>query len=177
MAAVERVRTISVKSIENTELRIVRPLLGVWREEIDAYLETYRIKFRDDASNRDLAPLRNRVRHKIIPLLEKHFGRRIRQSIWRAAHLIAEDESVFEALISSNLTTDAKLSVQELRRLAIALQRRAIKKWLERKKVANVGYEIVESVRALLNPAPGPAKINLARGLHVRRRGGKIFIE
>ena len=170
-------RAISVQSIESTKLRIVRPLLGVWREEIDAYLETYRIKFREDASNRDLAPLRNRVRHKIIPLLEKHFGRRIRQSIWRAGHLIAEDEGVLEALIPSKFITGAKLGLRELRSLPMALQRRAIKKWLERMKVANVGYEIVESVRALLDPATGPAKINLARGLHVRRRSGKIFIE
>ena len=170
-------RAVSVQSIASTELQIVRPLLGVWREEIDAYLETYRLRFRDDASNRDLAPLRNRVRHKIIPLLEEYFGRRIRWSIWRAAHLIAEDESVLEALISSNFTTEAKLSLQELRLLPIALQRRAIKKWLEQKNVANVGYEIVESVRTLLDSATGPAKINLARGLHVRRRAGKIFIE
>jgi hypothetical protein len=59
----------------------------------------------------------------------------------------------------------------------MAVQRRAIKKWLEQKKVANVGYEIVESVRMSLDSVTGPAKINLARGLHVRRRAGKIFIE
>jgi len=170
-------RVISVQSIASTELQIVRPLLGVWREEIDAYLETYRTKFRDDASNRDLAPLRNRVRHKIIPLLEEHFGRRIRRSIWRAAHLIAEDESLLEALIPPKFITGATLDLRELRSLPLALQRRAIKKWLEQKKVANVGYEIVESVRMSLDSVTGSAKINLARGLHVRRRGGKIFVE
>ena len=85
-------REIVSRHIGRVELKIVRPLLGVWREEIDEYVRAHRIKFREDATNKSLIPLRNRVRRKIIPFLEKQFGRPIRKSVWRAASITAEEE-------------------------------------------------------------------------------------
>ena len=79
-------------------LEIVRPLLGVWRSEIDHYLEEHRLKFRDDATNEKLNARRNRMRHQIIPWLEKQFGRNIRVTIWRAATVLAEEEDFLETL-------------------------------------------------------------------------------
>ena len=52
-------------------LEIVRPLLGVWRSEIDDYVAEHRLKFREDATNEELDARRNRMRHKIIPLAGK----------------------------------------------------------------------------------------------------------
>src|SRR2546426_6865506 len=78
-------RDVSTRRVENVDLAIVRPLLSVWRAEIDDYVHEYRLKFREDASNKNLAPMRNRVRNRIIPYLEKILGRNIRQNIWRTA--------------------------------------------------------------------------------------------
>lgn len=50
---------------------VVRPLLSVGRDEILAYASTHRIPFREDSSNTDLAFLRNRVRHELLPLMER----------------------------------------------------------------------------------------------------------
>ena len=47
--------------------KTVAPLDPVWREEIDKYVRKHRLRFRDDASNKNLAPLRNRIRHRILP--------------------------------------------------------------------------------------------------------------
>lgn len=49
---------------------IVRPLIGVQREEIIAYATTHGIVWREDASNADGAYLRNRIRHELLPMLE-----------------------------------------------------------------------------------------------------------
>jgi tRNA(Ile)-lysidine synthase len=68
-------------------LWIVRPLLGVWREEIDAYVKHHGITFREDASNADLAFTRNRLRHEAIPALSAALGRDVRRAIGRAAGL------------------------------------------------------------------------------------------
>src|SRR5436309_12558142 len=78
-------REVSTRRIDNVDLAIVRPFLGVWRKEIDIYVREHRIKFREDASNNNLNPLRNRIRRRIIPYLEKILGRNIRPAIWRAA--------------------------------------------------------------------------------------------
>ena len=78
-------REVSTRRIEDVDLTIVRPLLSVWRDEIDNYVRERRLKFREDASNKNLAPVRNRIRRRIIPYLEKTLGRSIRQNIWRTA--------------------------------------------------------------------------------------------
>ena len=51
--------------------RIVRPLLEISREEIDRYIEENHIPFVEDETNRDTAYIRNRLRHEVLPLLEK----------------------------------------------------------------------------------------------------------
>jgi len=61
------IREVSKRRVEDVDLTIVRPFLGVWRSEIDNYVRKHRLKFREDASNKHLAPLRNRIRRRIIP--------------------------------------------------------------------------------------------------------------
>ena len=169
------IREISNRRIGDVDLTIVRPFLGRWRDEIDRYVRKHGLKFREDASNKNLAPLRNRIRRRIIPYLEKTLGRNIRQSIWRAATIAAEEENWIEDQLPD--ATDADLVVAKLRDLPVALQRREILKWLRARKIANVGFDVVEDVRSLLGHDAPVAKVNLPQDRHVRRRAGKIFIE
>src|SRR6266404_1642606 len=168
-------REISTRRIDNVDLTIVRPFLSVWRSEIDEYVREHRLRFREDESNKDLAALRNRVRRRIIPYLEKTLGRNIRENIRRAAMIAAEEETWIEDQLPN--ASSADLSVATLRELPIALQRREILKWLRGRKIANVGFDVVEDVRSLLDHQSGVAKVNLSQDRHVRRRAGKIFIE
>src|SRR5437879_4705427 len=78
-------REVSKRCIGNVDLKIVRPLLGIWRSQINDYVRKHRLKFREDVSNKNLAPLRNRIRRQIIPYLERTLDRTIRESIRRAA--------------------------------------------------------------------------------------------
>jgi tRNA(Ile)-lysidine synthase len=168
-------REVSTRRIDDVDLAIVRPLLGVWREEIDCYLREHRIKFREDASNKNLNPLRNRVRHRIIPYLEKIFGRNIRPAIWRAAAIANEEEAWIDSQLPDS--SDIELSVAKLRVLPVALQRRVIFKWLRAQNISEVGFDVIERIRSVLEPAARVAKVNLAQDRHVRRRAGRIFIE
>jgi tRNA(Ile)-lysidine synthase len=168
-------REIAKRRIDNVHLAIVRPFLGVWRKEIDIYVRDHRIKFREDASNKNLNPLRNRVRHRIIPYLEKIFGRNIRPAIWRAAAIANEDEAWIDSQLPD--LSDIELSVAKLRALPVALQRRAIFKWLRAQNISEVSFDVIERIRSVLEPAARAAKVNLAQDRHVRRRAGRIFIE
>jgi tRNA(Ile)-lysidine synthase len=169
------IRRIVKRRIEGVDLTIVRPLLGVWRNEIDSYVRSRRLNFREDASNKNLTPLRNRIRRRIIPYLEKMLGRNIRRSIWRAAMIAAEEEAWIDEQLSN--VTDRDLVVSSLRELPVALQRRQILKWLRTHNVGNVGFDVVESVCALVDRNSLIAKINLPQDRHVRRRSGRIFVE
>ena len=168
------IRPISVRVIDAVELIIVRPLLGVWRAEIDEYVRTRRLRFREDASNRQLDALRNRMRHRIIPELEKEFGREIRKTVHRMATIAAEEDAFLMAALPQ---TSAQLSLQELRTMPVALQRRAITRWLREQQVSDLGFALVEQIRAMLDTETGPAKINLPGDRHARRRAGELFIE
>ena len=171
------IREVSIHSVGGTELTVVRPLLAVWRSEIDDYIAREWLTFREDASNANLGSTRNRVRHKIIPLLEKEFGRNIRKAIWRAASIAAEEDALLESFLPADLGAAETLSVALLRSQPVALQRRVIRRWLQTKRIADIGFDLIENVRRLLQVEGGLAKINLPGDRHARRRSGKLFIE
>jgi len=168
-------REVSNRRIDGVDLTIVRPLLSVWRTEIDDYVREHRLKFREDASNKNLAPMRNRVRNGIIPYLEKILGRNIRQNIWRTAIIAAEEESWIDNEVPD--LTNVDLSVRKLRALPVVFQRRTIMKWLRAQNISEVGFDVIERVRSLLDRDARIAKVNLPQDQHVRRRAGKVFIE
>ena len=169
------IRESSTRRIDDVELTIVRPFLPVWRKEIDSYVRKHRLRFREDASNKNLDPLRNRLRHRVIPFLEKVLSRNIRPTIWRAAAIAVEEESWIDGQLPDS--SAAELSVPQLRALPVALQRRTILKWLRAKDISEVGFDVIERVRSLVDRDAAIAKVNLPRDRHARRRAGKIFIE
>lgn len=174
-AGLAAMRDISTRRIDGVDLTIVRPFLCVWRSEIDDYISENRLMFREDSTNKNLTPLRNRIRHRIIPYLEKMLGRNIRQNIWRTAVIAADEEKWIESELRDS--THADLSVVKLRALPIALQRRALLKWLRTQNISDIGFEAIERVRSLADPSARIAKVNLSQNRHARRRAGKIFIE
>jgi tRNA(Ile)-lysidine synthase len=168
-------RDVSTRNSDGVELTIVRPLLSVWRTEIDKYVQEHHLRFREDATNKNLALTRNRIRNRIIPYLEKTLGRNIRENICRTAIIAAEEEKWINEQLADS--TNADLSVARLRALPIALQRRAILKWLRAQNVSEVGFDAIERVRSLADKAAPVAKVNLPRDRHARRRAKTIFIE
>jgi tRNA(Ile)-lysidine synthase len=167
------IQPIATRTVEQVQLTILRPLLSVWRSEIDEYVAEHRLRFREDATNQQLQSLRNRVRHRVIPQLEKQFGRTIRQAVHRAATIAADED----AFLNDQLPVlGDRAPVKSLRQLPVALQRRAITRWLRSHSIADVGFEMVEAVRALLHNE-APARVNLTGGRHARRRAGELFIE
>lgn len=170
-------REVTTRRVDDVDLTIVRPLLGVWRSDIDRYVRKRRLKFREDASNKNLVPLRNRIRRRVIPYLEKTLGRNIRQNIWRTATIMAEEENFFETLLPEKLSDLTALAVEPLRKMSLAVQRRILHKWLRAADVADVSFDLVERVRSLLDVTNRVAKTNLPQDRHVRRRAGQIFIE
>ena len=63
-------------------IRFVRPLLGCRDAELKAYLRKYGEKWREDASNDDVSIERNRVRHEVIPFLEKTLDRHLVEHLY-----------------------------------------------------------------------------------------------
>ncbi|MBN1862038.1 MAG: tRNA lysidine(34) synthetase TilS [Dehalococcoidales bacterium] len=80
----------------DTNLTIIRPLLGMSREETQDYCREHDLNPRLDASNLSLSPLRNRIRLKLLPQL-KGYNPRIVEALLRTARLTADDLAFLEA--------------------------------------------------------------------------------
>ena len=77
--------------------RIVRPLLGTRREEIEQYLRSLDQPWREDASNRDPKHLRNRIRHQLLPLIEQEYNPAVRQALTNLAEIARAEEEHWKA--------------------------------------------------------------------------------
>ena len=155
-------------------LEILRPMLGLMREEITVFVNERSIPYREDRSNADVARTRNMLRHRIIPEMKRGFGASFGSAILRAAEILREEESWMTSLVSEVGDT---LSCPALRGMPIALRRRVVLRWLRRAKIEEAGFAETSLVLSLLDMRNGPAKVNLPGGRHARRRAGIIFIE
>ena len=70
------------------KIRFVRPLLGCRDRELKAYLEKFGETWREDASNQDVSIERNKVRHEIIPYLEKALDRKLVEHIFKISSFL-----------------------------------------------------------------------------------------
>jgi len=78
---------------------IVRPLLQLSRDEIEAYLRKAGLIWREDGSNTDTRFMRNRIRHELLPLLET-FNPEIIQTLNQSADALAADGEILAELAS-----------------------------------------------------------------------------
>jgi tRNA(Ile)-lysidine synthase len=84
---------------QNPKGRIVRPLLGVRRAEIESWLTAQGQPWREDQSNRDPAHTRNRARAEWLPLLRRE-NPRIDEALARVALLARDEESRWQTELS-----------------------------------------------------------------------------
>lgn len=84
-----------------SSVMLVRPLLGFRRAELLEYLSMRRVPFRRDASNRDTRHTRNRIRHRLLPLLEKQFNPHVAGALLR----LAEQASLLREYLTGESST------------------------------------------------------------------------
>ncbi|MBI4278998.1 MAG: tRNA lysidine(34) synthetase TilS [Armatimonadetes bacterium] len=155
---------------------VIRPLLEVTRAEVVAYLQVCALTWREDETNRDLAPLRNRIRHEIIPHLARAAHGRVADALRRAGALLRDDEMVLTALAVEALGRLAHGDGARLRlarpgfcALPPALQRRVLREAIRRVRgtLIDLTMEHVERARGLAASRDDGAEIHLP-GVAVR---------
>jgi tRNA(Ile)-lysidine synthase len=75
---------------------IERPLLDIWREDILKYLKKHKIPSRVDKSNLDTRFERNWVRHVLLPLVEKRYGKSVKKRIFTLGERFRELDAFIE---------------------------------------------------------------------------------
>lgn len=163
-------------ALDDTGLTIVRPLLAFTRREIGHYAAAQGLAFREDETNATRAHTRNRLRHDVLPALAEAVGFDPVPALARAAEILAAEDETLEALVGEK-SQSGHLETRRLCREPVALQRRLVRAWLRSRTKSEVDFETIEQARALAFSNVAPAKMNLPRGYHLRRRAGKLFVE
>jgi tRNA(Ile)-lysidine synthase len=160
---------------------IIRPLLQVKREEIEAYLSKHKIPYRIDESNFDRRFFRNRIRLELIPCLQEKYEPRIVNHLSHTASILQEEDDLLEkigkkkadrALLKKN--NRILLDKGFLSSLPLALRRRVLRNFISKVKgdLRGISFSDVEAVLEL-----GEGKeCDLQKGLSLRREGGFVFL-
>jgi len=161
---------------------LCRPLLGVWRDEILAFLEENNLPYRLDSSNEDPSLTRNRIRHRLVPLLEEEFDPSVLRTLARESqlmneldeHLSLESDRILRELLEEGAEPSAdriRINVGALQQHPRVLQRSIVRAALE--DLAG-GLEAISLVHLdtcldLVHRQEGRGQIDLPYGLLVRR--------
>jgi tRNA(Ile)-lysidine synthase len=121
--------------------KIVRPLIKIWRREIEDYIGSLKLVPRRDHTNYESKYVRNSVRNKLVPQL-KIYNLNIKEIILQTILLLTEDnlylENTAAALLSqisfSKNTQEIKIDLNKLRNLERSIARYVLRLAVEQIK-------------------------------------------
>jgi tRNA(Ile)-lysidine synthase len=163
----------------------VRPLLGIGRAEIEAYLSGIGQDWREDSSNRDVAFLRNRIRHELLPLLEQ-YNPAIRRRLAVTAGLLAEEESLLEQLAAQAVAEawqpvsgGMACSIQRLQAQPLPIRRRMVRQVLAKLAgtLERFSHRHIQAVLALADSTHPNACLTLPQGIGALREYGVLLLK
>ena len=147
-----------------TRQGIIRPLIGVERVEIEQWLSDQRISWREDATNRDTALIRNRIRHELLPDLMEQWNPRMVDGLAQLALLAADEEEYWhdrvEQLLPQLFLRNGNAWIAEVASILdkpAALRRRLVRGMIERAKgnLLQIDFSHIEGVLGLLSNPDG----------------------
>ncbi|MBI4188238.1 MAG: tRNA lysidine(34) synthetase TilS, partial [Chloroflexi bacterium] len=153
-------------------LTIIRPLLTVSRQETTAYCNDYHLIPRTDTSNQSLSPLRNRIRHQLLPLLQS-YNPGVSDALLRTARIAGDDLAFMDKETARLWSRVARrqgdtiiLDRAKLLKLPSALQRHLLRKAIEELlgNLRDIETRHIEKIMAALTKPAGKS-LNLPGGL------------
>jgi len=131
------------------------------------YLNAQGLKHREDASNADTRFTRNRIRHELLPLLERDFNPAIREVLLHTAEILRDEDfyllhHVAQRFYMTVCQNDA-VNVKALANCPVAVQRRVLRFWLggDPESGPSFSFDQIEAVRhAALGDSPS-AEVDL----------------
>jgi len=160
--------------------RYVRPLLQTNKHDILTWLKTHNVQFCKDESNESSAFLRNRIRHTVIPALQK-CDARFASTFQHTLNALREEQELLETLTQKTeeklLDTDGRSNLTHFRLLHHALQKRILIRMLIKHEVLftpSTGF-LNELKRFLLHPRGGEHVISPRHSLH--KQGKQFWIQ
>jgi len=177
----------------STEEGIVRPLLDTWRGDILRYLEKHGIPYRIDRSNLDTRFERNWVRHVLLPVLIKRYGKTVKKRIFTLGERFREVDAYIETeavkwllnnCVYSEITGDKKPPAGETVRfsrkayagLPSLLRARILQVLCFRRIGTSPNERLLGSMDRLIVSGGPSARLSIGKGFTLRCRYGEAIL-
>lgn len=155
---------------------VVRPMLGLRREEIREFLRAMGQAWREDSSNQDPSFLRNKLRLRVLPALREAFGDSALENLADLAE-IARAEEEQRAADSGQWADQPTLDLRRLLSPPLAAQRRLLRAWVESNAPeVSLSFRLIEDILELAKGTTG-RKLELRGGRVLRIARGELHWE
>lgn len=170
-----------------SEVRVVRPMLRFRRSEIEAYLATCGIEYRQDASNLLPTHTRNRIRHDVLPLLSEQINPQVSEALLRLAeqargldaYITETCDRMMESLVIERDDRSLVLHSPSLVRKPLVIQTQLIRQAILQMGLGEgeLTYGHLSAVADLAAGSEGSKALDLPAGLRVTRRYSRLVFE
>ncbi|HBR71221.1 MAG TPA: tRNA lysidine(34) synthetase TilS, partial [Candidatus Moranbacteria bacterium] len=171
-----------IASIKPKNNRIIRPLLAISRKEILQYLKENNLKHRTDKTNLEPIFLRNKVRLKLLPYLEKTFNPKIQESLANFASSAADDFDFIDEFSAKKCSmivrkeNTIEFRVEDVLKLHFAIQRQYLRNAISMLKNDLIDIELanIEEMLKIIKSKKSKSQKYQFKGLNMERKGGMV---
>lgn len=167
-------------------LPLIRPLLGTWRVDIEAYCHENGLQPLNDPSNQNQDFFRNRLRHELIPYLQS-YNPNIQQGLWRTAEALAGDFEILQTLVEPAWAACLEgagdgyvsLNLNALRAiLPEGMQRNLLKRSIAllRPGLRDLSFETLQRGLAYIHQSGHAGQVDLMDGLCLYVEQGHLYV-
>jgi len=150
--------------------QIIRPLIEIRRREIEAFLRQKKIKVRIDSSNLGDIYFRNKIRNKLLPLLEKDYNKNIKGVLSNMAESTGYDYEYLQKIAQAAVKRlGRKINLEKFLQLHPAVQRLVLRLNIARLKgdTRRINFQHIKEIEDLILNRPVNSIVNLPKGISV----------
>jgi len=159
-------------------LEVIRPLIETKRNQIEAYLKEKRIKPRLDSSNLEDIYFRNKIRNRLIPLLEKEYSPNIKELLANLAENSGSDYRLLNKLAASLKKGKAtSFNLKSMKKLDIAIRRMLFRRAIAKLQgdTRRISFRHINEIEDLALNRPLNSIVDVPGGISVAKRKSLVF--
>ena len=152
---------------------IIRPLLMVRRSEIESFLKREKISFCLDKTNSSEVYFRNKIRHSLLPLLEKGYNKNIKEVLVNLAQCAGIDYDYLQkAAANYAKASRGSLNLNMLQRLHPSMVRLRLRKEISllQGDTRRISFKHIQELEDLISSRPQGSVVDLPKGLSALKR-------
>lgn len=175
---------------EERGFSVIRPLLDVYRDDIELYCSRNSLDPVTDHTNNEAVYTRNKIRLELIPFIEENYNENIQAGLVRLGHTASEDkefmwiqtEKTYEEItVGKEKSHDGSTEAVIMDRELLSRTHRAIRHRLIMKAFAEIGLdkdisrERIKSADAIIEKKQAPKTVEFPHGYRLKVEKGKVI--